>query len=388
MASSESALPISETELHQPETRPPGRCYVLARPPIRCGRTEGSLHASPGHHARRAFTWALIAGIGLLLVKLAGVLVLMFASVVVATIVRCIADPLVKHLRLRDGLAVLLAILIVATLLGGAGYVFGDRVGGQLRTLAVQLPGAWVTFKARLLELPVGAQLVAGLNGLGQGGSLFGRLTSFAASTLNAVTLTVLVLAGGIFMAAAPGKYARGLLLLFPERNRFELGDALEAVGSALKSYLAGVLFSQVMVGILVVIGLSAIGMPSAFALAVISATTEFVPLVGGFLGAVPGVLLGLSLSPALGLKAALVYLVVQIVQSNGLGPLVQQRAVSLPPALLLFAVLGANVIFGTTGVVVAAPMTVAIYTAVDRLWARPRKTASTSEPQHPTDLA
>ncbi len=64
-----------------------------------------------------------------------------------------------------------------------------------------------VTVKARLLAFPVDEQLVAGLDGLGQGGSLLGHLTAFAASTLGTVTLTVIVLAGGIYMAFAPRKY-------------------------------------------------------------------------------------------------------------------------------------------------------------------------------------
>ena len=49
--------------------------------------------------------------------------------------------------------------------------------------------------------------------------------------------------------------------------------------------------------------------------------------------------------------------------------PLIQARAVDLPPALLLFSLFGIGVLFGPMGVVLAAPLTVVIYVLVKHLY-------------------
>ena len=48
-----------------------------------------------------------------------------------------------------------------------------------------------------------------------------------------------------------------------------------------------------------------------------------------------------------------------------------QQRAVSIPPALLIFALAALGALFGLIGVVLAAPLTVVLYTLVSMLWSR-----------------
>ena len=55
--------------------------------------------------------------------------------------------------------------------------------------------------------------------------------------------------------------------------------------------------------------------------------------------------------------------------EGNLLEPMVQQRAVDLPPALLLFAVVAGGLVFGVVGIFFAAPLTVVLYVLVKRLY-------------------
>lgn len=124
-------------------------------------------------------------------------------------------------------------------------------------------------------------------------------------------------------------------------------------------------------VGVLTGLGLWALGVPAALGLAIIATLLDFVPLVGPIAAAVPAILLALTVDPRTGLLTTLLYLVVQQIEGNLLQPLVQQRAVELPPALLLFALIGAGLLFGVLGVLLAAPLTVVIFVLVKRLYVR-----------------
>ncbi|MFC3128985.1 AI-2E family transporter [Coralloluteibacterium stylophorae] len=152
---------------------------------------------------------------------------------------------------------------------------------------------------------------------------------------------------------------------------RAPAAEALADSGRALRLWLGGQAVAMLAVGVLTGLGLWALGVPAALGLAIIATLLDFVPLVGPIAAAVPAILLALTVDPRTGLLTTLLYLVVQQIEGNLLQPLVQQRAVELPPALLLFALIGAGLLFGVLGVLLAAPLTVVIFVLVKRLYVR-----------------
>ena len=111
--------------------------------------------------------------------------------------------------------------------------------------------------------------------------------------------------------------------------------------------------------------------MPSPLALGLIAAVTEFVPLIGPFIGAAPALLIGFSQGMSTFLWVAAAFVVIQQVESNLIQPLITNRSVSIPPALLLFSVIAFATLFGLPGVILAAPLTVGVYVAVGKLYVR-----------------
>ena len=79
--------------------------------------------------------------------------------------------------------------------------------------------------------------------------------------------------------------------------------------------------------------------------------------------------LLAFAEGPDKALWTLLLFFIVQQIEGNVLEPLVQQRAVDLPPVLLLFALAAGGLIFGVVGIILAAPLTVVIYVLVKRLY-------------------
>ena len=82
-------------------------------------------------------------------------------------------------------------------------------------------------------------------------------------------------------------------------------------------------------------------------------------------LSAVPAILVGISESPQMAAYVALLFLGVQSVEGYVLEPLIQHRAVYLPPALILFAQLLLGLLAGPIGVIVATPFAAAFVVAV-----------------------
>jgi predicted PurR-regulated permease PerM len=82
-------------------------------------------------------------------------------------------------------------------------------------------------------------------------------------------------------------------------------------------------------------------------------------------------VLLAFTVSPATALWSVGLFTLIQQLQGNVLQPMIQKRAVDVPPAVLLFAVFGAGVLFGGLGVLLAAPLTIVLFLFVQRIYVR-----------------
>ncbi len=309
----------------------------------------------------------LLVGIAMLLVQVTATLMLIAGAILVAAVIRAFSDPM-QHRGMPETLSVLLALLLIIALLSGFGYLFGQSLSTQFDNLGTRLTDAYDLARQWLASQPIGRAILSTTPDIQ---SYFGQALSVAFGALGIITNLVLVLVGGVYLALDPGLYARGTSKLFPKNHSGRVLKALQQSGEVLRKYLAAQLITMTAVGSLVYIGMLIAGIPSAGALGLISALTNFIPLIGPFIGAVPGVLIAFADDPHKIIWAALVYLVAQQIEGNVLTPIVQRHAVAIPPAVLIFALGAMGTLFGTAGIVLAAPITVVIYTLVANLWSR-----------------
>jgi len=314
-----------------------------------------------------------VIGLALLLWALRGVLILVFGAVLVAVILSLIAHPLKSRFRFPDWAALLAAVLIVVGVFALAFWLFGAETARQASALRAAIPEAWEAIQRRLEPLGLAEPLRQGLSGAqsGGGGGVLTNVGRFVMSVGGGIADTLLVIVGGIYLAAQPKLYRSGLLKLFPASSRDKLDQALDDCWKALRLWLAGRLVSMVFIGLLTGIGLWLIGIPGALALGIVAFILEFVPFVGPIIAAVPALVLALAFDPVKALWVGLLYLGIQQLEGNVIEPIVQQRAVDLPPALLLFAIVAGALVFGPTGVIFAAPLTVVLFVLVKRLYVR-----------------
>jgi hypothetical protein len=100
------------------------------------------------------------------------------------------------------------------------------------------------------------------------------------------------------------------------------------------------------------------IGLPYAVILAVFAGIMEAVPVIGPTLGAVPAIIIALSVSPGAAIAVIVVTVLIQAVENIWIFPRVMGSSVGVPPFLTLIAMLVFTSLFGATGALIAIPAT------------------------------
>ena len=305
---------------------------------------------------------ALFVALGLLLWAAVDVLLVMFAGVLLAVFLRGLSDLVHDATGVPRGWSLALVGLLLAVLLGVGGWFLATQVAQQFDELGRNLRAAWGQARQQLQQYEWGQQAltVSSLDQWTPGrGNLLGRVSGVFSTTLGVVTNVVVILFIGIYLAVDPELYRRGLLHLVPLRGRDRAGEVLHAAGHTLRWWLLARLLTMTVVGVLTAAGLWLLDIPLVLPLSLIAFALSFVPYIGPILSAVPAVLIGMTTdgAPMSGLYVALLYLGVQTVESYLIQPIVQQRAVEMPPALLISAQVLLGVLLGTMGVILASPL-------------------------------
>ena len=325
---------------------------------------------SHNNFVRRAFAVLAIVALAAVILSLSRLLLLIFAAIVVAVILRAIARIFIGF-GLPEGLSVTMSVIALFGLLGSVAWIFGDLIITQFAALIARIPDAIEATQAAFDNWGIDYDVRQAASDItSQLSGLTTRAGSFAlVSAGGALTNIILVLAGAVFFAAQPGLYRAGLVRIVP-KNREQLAtETCDDIGRALGLWLRAQIFSSIIVAVLIYIALSIIGVPSAAALAIIAGLLDFIPFIGPVVAGIPAVLVAFSVSPTIALWTLGVYVLIQQVQGNILQPIIQKKSVDLLPAVLLFAVVGAGILFGLLGVLLAAPLTVVGFVLTQRLY-------------------
>ncbi|MDI7773745.1 AI-2E family transporter [Asticcacaulis sp. EMRT-3] len=322
-----------------------------------------------GFIQRVLFVILAIAG-AFLVFKLMGLWLLIFGAIVIATVLRALAEPLIKYTPLNDTFAVLTVLVAVLALLAVTFYLFGRELTDQTQTLLTQLPAAWAALQLKLESSVIGSQIKDQVDALGhQTGTVMSKLSLIAGNVLSSVANIFVALVAGIILAINPGRYRDGVVFLFAERHKPRACEAMNTAGHALRLWFIGQFISMVLVGTLTGVGLWIVGLPSALTLGLMAGLAQFVPIVGPVASAVPGLLLAAMSGWQTVLWALVVYAGVSHLESNFITPIVQRRIASIPIIVTLFAVIGFAGLMGAMGVIFAMPLTVILYTLIRKLY-------------------
>jgi predicted PurR-regulated permease PerM len=344
-------------------------------------RTPSASDAPPRGHRALLIRDALIqlvlvavfVALGLLLWSSLQILLLGFAGVLLAVLLSAPASFLAKRSPLSYAAGLALTLLLLLALVVGATFAFGPQIGNQTVLLLQSLPSSVTQVREVVASLPGGERLLTHVDGGGSlqpfGVNVVARVTGTAGLLWDVVAKLVFVIFLALLLALAPLRYRDGVVVLFPPSRQARAREVLDALGNTLRAWLVGQLIAMLLIGCVVYLGLWLLDVPMAFLLALIAGLFEFIPIVGPFLGFIPVALVTLSQSTEMLLYATAFYLAIQLVEGNLIVPVIQRRAVDLPPALTLAAVFLAAAAFGPLGMIVATPLAAVVLVLVKMLY-------------------
>lgn len=332
------------------------------------------MSSSPLAHVSRPLVSGLVLfSAPLLLAWLApNVLLVLFAAVLVATALYGGAHWLARHTGMWDGLALALVCVSVIGGLVALGLTAAPVLAEQGAQLWEQLPRAVTGLRARLEQNPMAQSAIEQFSperALSALGDLAGGATAAAVSTFGALGTFAFIVILGVFLAADPDTYSAGLLSLVAPSGRVRAAAVLRQLAYTLRNWLVAQLLSMAVIGALTMIGLWLLDVPLAVVLGVIAALLTFIPNLGPILAAVPAVLLALAADPTRAVWVVALYVGVQVIEGNVTTPLIQQRTISLPPALILAAQLFLGGLYGLLGLALATPLVAGVLTLVQLLY-------------------
>lgn len=328
--------------------------------------TTASEPSSEAVFIRRVLIVLALGGLAWALYQLSEIMLLVFGAILFAVVLQAIAQPIHRLTHIGERWALLVAGLGIIAVLSLTGFLFGSQISSQLQEVVQSLPAAAERF-TKWLPVNSVSELMQGSSI----GELLMNAFSWGTTVFGAVATLVVVIMAGIYIAISPSLYRNGLIKLFPLPHQDRVAATMDDAGEALRLWLGGQLLAMVMVGILIGVGLAIVGVPSALALGLIAGVTEFIPIIGPVIGAIPAILLASTESWHAVLWTIAVFVVVQQIESNIIMPLVAGRAVSVPPAVGLIAVVAIGVLFGPLGLLLGYPLAIVIDVAVRRLYVR-----------------
>jgi predicted PurR-regulated permease PerM len=239
-------------------------------------------------------------------------------------------------------------------------------------------PLGWLERDYQIVERIRDAIEKSGVGGvLGLSSTAVGVAKGVVTAVVAIVTIAFLTL----FMLLEGPTWIDRIHGLIPERHRPRARRIGSEVYRAIGGYVAGNLVISVVAGTATAIVLSILGVPFAFALALIVALLDLVPLAGATIAAVIVTTVAFLDSTTSGIVVLVFFILYQQFENHVLQPVVYGKAVRLSPLAVLVAVLIGAELAGVVGALGAIPAAAAIQVVLRELLGGQEPEAPAAEP-------
>jgi len=329
---------------------------------------------------RVIFLLAGLVVIAWLLFEIRTLLLLLVVSIffcyLVAPIVHLLEQPVYlasREFRLPRGIAITVVYLLIAVVIILGAQLIWPRLSQQVADLAKDLPGYAKSAEAsvnkvfndanswmRHVRLPPQWRDAVFTRATESANSVAGWLTESLAGALGYLqylTWPILVPILSFFLLKDALYFEQNLVALLPnERLQKRAHWLLMDVSRTLAAYIRAQITACLVVGTVMMIGLTVIGAPYSVVLGTIGGLLEFIPLVGPLISAVVIVGLTLTVSVKTALIVALFLAVLRMIQDYVIYPRIVGRGIKMHPLVVVVAILAGAEIGGLIGIFLSIP--------------------------------
>ena len=303
-------------------------------------------------------------------------LILVISPIFIGILIAWLADPFVSWLQKKKVPRIIGCIIVYLIILGCLFILlytlfptlvnqikdFVGTVPDILKELKNFLNNIFDAFSGNELDMSsIKNQVYQGIENLGVSltTSLPNMIIEFGKSLFSGGVTFLLGLMIGFYMLFDFHKVNQHMLQLLPrswQDNYLELGTR---INESLRSYVQGVLLIMLLVFITQSIGLTLAGLKAPLLFALFCAITDVIPYFGPYIGAIPAVIVGFTMSPIVGICCVVSIVVVQLLENNFYQPLIMGHTMKLHPVTIMVGLLIFQHFFGIIGMIVATPVIV-----------------------------
>jgi predicted PurR-regulated permease PerM len=304
------------------------------------------------------------------------IVLLAFAGVLLGILLHALARWLRNLTGMAHGWSVAIVVMLLTAALATMIWLAGARLVQQGQELARQLPEAYDRLRDHLSQWPVVGQAIdideaaTATQPSTQPGNaqqlqktlreaaprVASTLGTMVGSLVQGVVTIVVITVVGIYVAATPLLYARGLVRMVPRRHRGRAREVVATVVYTLRYWLIGQGITMAVIGTLTAVGLYFIGVEMWLLFGVLAGAFNFIPNFGPLISFIPAVLVAWADDPGKAAWVVGLYVVAQSFEGYVLTPIVQRKAADTPPAVLIVVQVMMGVLAGAMGVMLAAP--------------------------------
>ncbi|MEK7134033.1 MAG: AI-2E family transporter [Patescibacteria group bacterium] len=299
-------------------------------------------------------------------------------NVVTAIVIASAIEPGVAGL-MRRKIPRIPAVILIYLLLFGTFfclfYFFFPSILEDFAAFISSLPtyldafsrsGAFDTYSA-ILGIPSPSSISAGdimadVRSVFDISGTLGNAFSAFARIFGGVFSFVLIIVFSFYFAVVDTGVDDFLRIIAPKKHQQYIVELWRRSQHKIGLWMQGQLLLALIMGILVYLGLTILGIKHALLLAVIAALFEIIPVFGPVLAAVPAVLIGfVDGGFTVGLLVVALYVIFQQFENHLIYPLVVTRVVGVPPLLVILALIVGAELAGFLGIILSVPVAAAI---------------------------
>ena len=208
----------------------------------------------------------------------------------------------------------------------------------------------------------------------------FVKIGNYGADGVSSLIKSVFVIAGTVveffvvpfitfYFMKDGGRMIHSFVRLYPEGYQSQLNEVFKEIQLVLSRYIRGQIIMSCIIAVLTFVGMWIMGVPYPMVIALLAAITEWIPIVGPIVGAIPAILLGATVDLTLSAKVLVFYIVIQQIDSHLIMPQVMGAVISLHPVVIVIALLIGGTLFGVAGMILTVPVTAVLQIICKHLW-------------------